>query len=157
MPDNNRTITQLSPVTLNFSITLEDGTVADTTDDDDPISFVMGDGTLIEGLELALLGLKAGDAQSIGIDPVEGFGFPEPGNIHDIPRDRFDLDETLEIGQMIGFTTEDGGEIAGIIRSMNDADVTVDFNHPLAGHRINFWVEILEVGEPEHIPPETLN
>ena len=58
---------------------------------------------------------------------------------------------------MIGFTTEDGGEIAGIIRSMNDADVTVDFNHPLAGHRINFWVEILEVGEPEHIPPETLN
>ncbi|MGB5179855.1 MAG: FKBP-type peptidyl-prolyl cis-trans isomerase, partial [Gammaproteobacteria bacterium] len=52
-----------STVTLHLSLSLEDGTVAESTFDDEPLTFTMGDGTLVEGLELGLYGLKAGATQ----------------------------------------------------------------------------------------------
>ena len=65
-----------SEVLMHFTLSLADGTVADSTRDGEPLRFVMGDGTLIEGLELVLYGLKAGDRQCLSIVPRDGFGFP---------------------------------------------------------------------------------
>lgn len=141
----NLPICQGSPVTLLFTITLEDGTVVEATGDE-PFEFVMGDGTLIEGLELALLGLRPGDTQTIDLPPREAFGFPVEGEVHTLPRDQFDASMQLERGQIIGFTTPGGDEVPGIIRELADDEVVVDFNHPLAGHRITFAVEIIDVG-----------
>ena len=134
-----------SEVLMHFSLSLADGTVADSTTDDEPLRFVMGDGTLIEGLELVLYGLKKGDRQCLSIEPRDAFGFPDEDNIHTMPRSEFPDDMQLEVGMIIGFSTPSGEEVPGAIQKIKDDEIVVDFNHPLAGHEVIFDVEILEV------------
>ena len=138
-----------SKVLMHFTLSLEDGTVAETTrDDNEPLEFVMGDGTLIEGLELALYGLKAGDKQTLSIEPKLAFGFPDPENVHSMPRHEFPQEMQLARGVIMEFNTPAGDEVPGTVVEVNDSEVKVDFNHPLAGDQITFEVEILSVEAP---------
>lgn len=138
-----------SKVRMHFSITLEDGTVAESTrDDGEPLEFVLGDGTMIEGLELALYGLKAGDKQTISIEPKLAFGFHDPNNVHSLSRDDFPPEMQLSKGVIIEFNTPAGDEVPGTIMEVSESEVQVDFNHPLAGHEITFETEILSVEAP---------
>ena len=143
--DDSTVIAHGSAVAMYFSITLEDGTVAETTEIDDPLYFTMGDGTLVEGLELALYGLKAGDKQSLKIGPENGYGYADPANVHAMQRSDFPDDMELEEGVIISFAMPDDEEYPGMIKDVGSEQVMVDFNHPLAGHEILFEVEILEV------------
>jgi len=138
-------ITAGSRVTMHFSLTLEDGTVAEDSFDDEPLEFVMGDGSLNEGLELGLYGMKAGDEETLTMSPEQTFGFHDPDNIHEMSRNDFDPDTPLEEGMIIGFTTPAGDELPGMIKQVAKSTVTVDFNHPLAGHDLLYRVKILDV------------
>lgn len=150
MEDDSTVIAHGSAVAMYFSITLEDGTVAETTELGDPLYFKMGDGTLVEGLELALYGLQAGDKQSLKIGPENAYGYSDPDNIHTMDLADFPDDMELARGVIVSFAMPDGEEYPGMIKEVRSEQVTVDFNHPLAGHEILFEVEILEVsgGEP---------
>ena len=134
-----------SQVTMHFTLSLKDGTVADSTREDEPITFNMGDGSLIEGLEMVLYGLKAGDKQCLAIEPRDAFGFPDPANVHTLPRSEFSDELPVEEGVIIGFTTPSGEEVPGTIQEVRQEEVVVDFNHPLAGHEVIFDVEILDI------------
>jgi FKBP-type peptidyl-prolyl cis-trans isomerase SlpA len=136
-----------SAVTLHLRILLEDGSEVLSTFDEDPVSLVMGDGTLQPGLELALYGLKANDTQTLNLMPDQAYGPRNPALIHHLPRSDFDTDFEPEAGQVIAFQLPDGEETAGIVLDVEEGQVEVDFNHPLAGHEITFSVEILEVGK----------
>lgn len=140
-----------SEVLMHFSILLEDGTVAETSEGDEPLQFTLGDGTLVEGLELALLGLKPGDRQTLKIAPQNAYGYSDPQFIHPLERADFPPDMALKKGVIIGFETPSGEEVPGMVMEVGDTQVTVDFNHPLAGHEITFTVEILKVGA-NHAP-----
>lgn len=141
-----------SEVLMHFTIRLEDGTVAESSVGEEPLRFKMGDGTLVEGLELALLGLKPGDKQKLQIPPENAYGYAVPSNVQPLARDEFPEDMELKRGVIIGFTTPDGEEVPGMILEVGDEQVTVDFNHPLASHEITFEVEILEVHGNEAPP-----
>jgi FKBP-type peptidyl-prolyl cis-trans isomerase SlpA len=147
-----RAIQQHSEVVMHFTIKLEDGTVAETTEGDEPLHFVMGDGTLVEGMELAILGLKPGDTQSLRIGPEHGYGYSDPSNVHPMDRADFPPDMELKRGMIISFATPDGEEYPGMVLEVGEKQVSVDFNHPLAGHEITFDVEILEVKGNEAPP-----
>jgi FKBP-type peptidyl-prolyl cis-trans isomerase SlpA len=134
-----------STVTLHLALTLEDGSVAESTFDDKPMTFTMGDGTLVRGLELALYGLRPGDTQRLALYPEQAFGQHDPERIHHMPRSGFPADIELKPGNIIAFDTPDGEEIAGTLLSLDEQTVEVDLNHPLAGRRIIFDVEILDV------------
>ena len=137
-----------SRVTLHLALTFTDGTEALSTFGEEPETLVLGDGTLTPGLELALYGLKAGDEQTLTLTAEQAFGFRDEEQVHPIPRDRFPPEMELAEGQVIGFTTPEGTEVAGTVLELGEDAVTVDFNHPLAGHEIVFRVRILEVANP---------
>ena len=134
-----------SEVTLHFTLTLRDGTVAETSRDGEPLQLRIGDGSMIPGLELALYGLHAGSTQRLQIEPQDAFGFPDPANVHAMSVHDFPEDMELEQGIIISFTTPDGEELPGTVVEVDDEQVMVDFNHPLCGHVIDFDVEILAV------------
>ena len=134
-----------STVTLHLSLALEDGTVAESTFDDEPLTFTMGDGTLVEGLELGLYGLKAGDTQRLVLQPQQAFGLHDPDKLHPIARVDFPPELELEAGVIIGFDTPAGEELPGTVVALTDETVEVDFNHPLAGRVVVFEVEIIAV------------
>jgi len=141
-----------SSVLINYTLAIEDGTVVESTDGTDPLRFSLGDGTLIEGLEAVLLGMKVGERQCMQLEAVEAFGFADETNVHMLTRDKFPEDMPLEKDLIIGFTTPSGEEIPGRIMDMPDDElVIVDFNHPLAGHAITFDVEVMAIGAEEEI------
>lgn len=137
-----------STVTLHLSLALEDGTIAESTFGAEPLTFTLGDGTLAPGLELALYGLYPGDTQRIELTPDQSFGRRDPANIHPVSRAAFPVDLQIAPGVIVGFETPDGAELGGAVLALDRDTVTVDFNHPLAGHAITFDVEILAVLPP---------
>lgn len=141
----NEPISPGSRVTLHLALTLADGTVAESTFGDEPFSFTMGDGSLLRGLEIALYGLYPGAVQRLELTPQQSYGLHDPARIHTLPRSTFGADLELAPGQIIGFETEQGEELAGAVLAVNDTSVEVDFNHPLAGHTLVFDVEIIDV------------
>ena len=141
----NYPISPASTVTLHLSLTMKDGTVAESTFDDEPLTLTMGDGSLAEGLELGLYGLRPGDTQRLELYPEQAFGLRDPGKVHQLPRADFAAEMALEPGLVIGFNTPGGEELSGTIIAFDDATVEVDFNHPLAGQVVIFDVEIIAV------------
>lgn len=131
-------------VTLHFTLKLPNGDVVDTTLDKQPATFKVGDGSLLPGFEQALFGLKAGDKRSFEIEPERGFGPGNPQNLQNISRDQFDEME-LEEGLLVIFQDAAGGELPGVVKTIHEKVVEVDFNHPLAGKIITFDVEIIDV------------
>jgi len=132
-------------VRMHFALSLPDGTEAISTFDDEPLEFAWGDGTLRPGLELALLGLKAGDEQTLTLLPEQAYGLHDDALVHDMPRSDFPDLIDPEVGQIIAFASPTGEETAGSIRAVDGETVRVDFNNPLAGHDVVFRVRILEV------------
>ncbi|MEJ2359920.1 MAG: FKBP-type peptidyl-prolyl cis-trans isomerase [Gammaproteobacteria bacterium] len=137
-----------SRVTMHFSLRFTDGYVADASEPGEPLTFVMGEGSMVQGLEMALYGLKAGDKQTVELDPLHAFGFADPENVYTMPRNEFAPELPVEVGTVMAFSTPSGQEIPGLIREVKDDDVLVDFNHPLAGHDVIFEVEIVDIKPP---------
>lgn len=140
-------ISRGSRVTLHYTLTLENGTEADSSRGDEPLGFTIGDGTMLAGLEHFLLGMHPGQRATFTVSPEHGFGHRDAEAVHVLPRDDFPEDLGMELapGVIIGFTTPAGDEVPGTVTEVDEARVTVDFNHPLAGHTLSFAVEILAV------------
>ncbi len=146
MSDNENVIAPGSRVVMHYRLAMEDGNVVDSTwDDDEPIAFVIGDGTMAAGLDDALQGLKTGDHVTLHLAPDQAFGEKDTANIHVMPREEFDPQMPLEPGLVIGFTLPSGEELSGMVLEVEDESVLVDFNHPLSGHTIMFEVLILSI------------
>ena len=143
-----------STVSLHFSLRLFEGEVVDSTFDGEPASLAMGDGSLPPGFERCLLGLRAGERATFDVDAADGFGEPHPENIQQFPRSAFaqflegsagDAGQPLEPGMVVSFSDAAGGQMPGVVAAVDQSQVTVDFNHPLAGRRLQFEVEIISV------------
>jgi FKBP-type peptidyl-prolyl cis-trans isomerase SlpA len=141
-------------ITLHFSIRFMDGTPVDSTAGKPPASFVWGDGSLLPGFERALSGLKAGDKRSVFIDAKSGFGERNEDNIQHFPRHTFADDMELAPGVVVSFADAARAELPGVIQSVDNEWVTVDFNHPLAGRDLTFEVEIVSV--ERHVPEQAV-
>jgi FKBP-type peptidyl-prolyl cis-trans isomerase SlpA len=142
-------ISEGTRVTLNFALVLDDGSEVDSNFEKEPASFSVGDGSLLPGFERALFGLKSGDEATLEILPEEGFGQPNDNNLQTIKRDQFDVGSELEAGMVFSFADAAGGELPGVVKTFDADEVTVDFNHPLAGRTLSFRVAIhnVEVAE----------
>ena len=142
-------ITENTKVSLNFSLTLDTGEVVDSNFDREPVSFVMGDGSLLPGFEACLVGMKDGQEGVFTITPERGFGEPQEANFQDLPRHTFSNDSELEIGMVFSFADAAGGELPGVVDSFDEDTVRVNFNHPLAGRTLRFEVKIDRVEPAE--------
>lgn len=138
-----------SLVTLYYCLGLTNGDVLEDNFDDEPITVQLGCGEMAEGLELALIGLTAGQEETIDIGPDLAFGYVDETLFRSIPRVEFDPDIELEPGLIIEFATEEGETLPGTILEFNDEEVRVDLNHPLAGQTVRYSVKIVAIDDGE--------
>ena len=147
-PNDDTRIAQGSQVALHFSVALENGVEIDNTRSyPDPVNLVIGDGNLLEGFEKSLLGLRAGDRRTVHLPPEDAFGPWNPDNVQLFDTVQFVKTDggRPEVGTMMEFQDKGGGTLAGVVKTVNDDKVEVDFNHPLAGRNVVFEVEIAKV------------
>lgn len=149
MTDFNVPVSEGTRVFLNFSVSLEDGSEVDSNFGGDAVDFAVGDGSLLPGFERRIFGMSAGERQMFEVPPEDAFGQPNENNLQRLPLGQFDDDIELEIGLVFSFADAAGGELPGMIISFDDKEVTVDFNHPLAGRTILFDVLIHRVEPAE--------
>ncbi|TAL18022.1 peptidylprolyl isomerase [bacterium] len=133
-------------VSIHYTLTLDDGEVADTTSGGTPLSFVHGCGQIIPGLEKALEGKSIGDKFVVTVPPEEAYGLTTDEMYRDLPRENFPDDLILEPG--MGFTAEGPhGPVSFFVVEVKGDTVVADFSHPLAGKTLTFDVEIAQVEE----------
>jgi len=146
MSESN-TIADGAVVTMHYKLTLSDGQVIDSSEGQDPLAYLHGANNIVPGLEAAMGGKAAGESFEVNVAPEEGYGPRIDEAIQTVPRDRFPADATLEAGIQFQATDPDGNPLMGTITAVEGEDITVDFNHPLAGQTLNFSIEIVEVRE----------
>jgi FKBP-type peptidyl-prolyl cis-trans isomerase SlyD len=129
-------------VTLNYTLRDDEGQILDNPDK--PFDYLHGYGQVIPGLEKALEGAEPGHQQEVVVDPAEAYGEPDPGAIFTVPSDNVPEDVDLEPGMtVIGETPT--GSVRLTVREVSEENIVVDANHPLAGKRLHFDVEVLDV------------
>ena len=132
-------------VTLNYRLTLDDGSIADESFGGEPLVYLHGAHNIVPGLERQLAGKSAGDKCEVAVPSAEGYGDYDPTLDQKVPRSAFPAEAQLAVG--IAFQAQDqrGKPITLYIRQIKDDQVTVSPNHPMAGQALNFTIEILEV------------
>lgn len=140
-----QTIQPGSRVLLHFSLATPEGLEVISTFDEQPVWVTTGQQELVEGLELALYGLRAGDRQTLLISHELMYGERDEQHITQLPRASFPADLPPEPGSLMTFNDSEGGEAVGLIVAADDQQVTLDFNHPLAGREVRATLEILDV------------
>jgi FKBP-type peptidyl-prolyl cis-trans isomerase SlpA len=129
-------------VTLQFALHLLSGELVDGNFDKPPVSFVVGDGSLLPGFERSLLGHKIGDDINAVVPASQAFGNVNPDNQQRFPRFQFPPDLALSENLFIEFADASGYKQAGRVLSIGSRYVEIDFNHPLAGRDIRFTAKI---------------
>lgn len=126
--------------TLHYRIGLDDGTEVLSTFGGAPATLAVGQGELAPGLERCLAGTGPGMRRVFLLEAEQAFGAHRAELVQQFPRD-----ERFAPGVIMEFSAPDGSRRAGLVRGADARGATVDFNHPLAGRRIRFEVEVLAV------------
>ena len=149
-PNEDIRITFGSLVKLHFEVSLENGTVIDSTfNRDEPVKLTIGDESLLPGFEQVLMNLRAGDTRTAHLEPEQAFGEWNPDNIQHFSRTQFALvADNPEIGMLVEFEDKGKNTLPGTISTITDDEVVVDFNHPLAGQPVLFKIKIFQVTPP---------
>lgn len=137
-------IEEKSVVTMEYTLTNDDGKVLDTSEGREPLSFIQGVGNIIPGLDKEMLGKKSGDKFTVRVKPEEGYGERVDEAIQVVPKEQFAEIENLEVGLQLQAQAGEQVMLFTIAKIEGD-QVTIDGNHPLAGVPLNFDVEIVGV------------
>jgi FKBP-type peptidyl-prolyl cis-trans isomerase SlyD len=146
MKNENLVVADDMVVRLDYTLTLADGEVFDSSEDAGPLEYLQGHGQIIPGLEAALAGMKVGDSRQVVVTPEYGYGEYDADSMQELPRDLFPAEMELEEGMMVDLYDEEADEeIEAVVAEVNDDVIVVDFNHPLAGETLTFDVKILGI------------
>lgn len=132
-------------VKVDYTGRLTDGTVFDTSTDKKPLLFMLGKKEVIKGFDEAVLGMVAGEKKTVTIPPEKGYGLSKPGLIESIPRHNLPAGIDYQVGAQIEITNDDGSLFYAMVVGMDEQQVTLDGNHPLAGKDLIFDIEVKEV------------
>ena len=132
-------------VQVNYTGTLQDGTIFDTPVGYEPLEFTLGEGQVIPGFEQAVLGMKIGESKTVTIPADDAYGPHRDDLILVIDREELPTGLTPEVGQQLQMTRPDGGMIIVAITKVSDKTVTIDANHPLAGKDLTFEIELAKI------------
>ncbi|AHM04764.1 FKBP-type peptidyl-prolyl cis-trans isomerase SlyD [Roseibacterium elongatum DSM 19469] len=141
-------MTQAKPgttVSIHYTGTLADGTTFDSSEGRDPLTFQMGEGQIIPGLENALSGMSEGESKTVTIPADEAYGAHRPEAIQQVPREAVPDHIPLDLGTQLQVQTPEGQTLPVTVAEVTDETVTLDANHPLAGKDLTFAVELVKV------------
>ena len=137
-------IAQDKVVLIHYTLTNDKGEVLDSSSGGDPLAYLHGQGNIIPGLEKALEGRQEGDRLNVAVEPAEGYGERDDRLVQQVPRRQFGGANVQPGMQFHAQTSQGHARVVTVTRIVGDM-VTVDGNHPLAGEKLHFEVEVTGV------------
>ncbi|MCG3190262.1 MAG: FKBP-type 16 kDa peptidyl-prolyl cis-trans isomerase [Burkholderiaceae bacterium] len=136
-------------LTLHYRLAGPDGADVVNTFGARPATLSLGEGQLAPAVEALLHGLTAGRHETFELAPGVAFGERNPTLVQRVARSALQQaasGEGFAVGEVVQFARPDGEPgFAGVVRECADDWLLFDFNHPLAGQRVTFEVQVIEV------------
>ncbi|MDY7102221.1 MAG: FKBP-type peptidyl-prolyl cis-trans isomerase [Actinomycetota bacterium] len=132
------TVNNGDTVQVHYTGRLDDGRTFDSSQGRDPLQFVVGSGQVISGFDQAVSGLAVGDTRSFRIEPDDGYGDRRDDLVLKVPQGQ--APDGLTVGDQVQVNNTPATVI-----DVDDAGVTIDANHPLAGHALNFDIQVVGI------------
>src|SRR5215216_1396799 len=136
-------------VVVSMEYTLQvDGEEIDSSKGQAPLQFLVGYGNIISGLEREMMGMKVGDSKDVVVQPGDAYGEFDDEAFMAVPRDQFPKDMPLEEGLELTVKDDSGQSRYARVDTIDGDNVTLNFNHPLAGDELRFNVKVVSLREP---------
>jgi FKBP-type peptidyl-prolyl cis-trans isomerase 2 len=135
-------------ISLDYEGKLEDGTVFDSSkhgDHSHPLTFQIGSKMVIPGFEKEVLGMKLGEEKTFIINPEDGYGEAKEELKRKIPKNALPKEQEPEVGMIMVLAAPTGEQFPAKICEINEDNIVIDLNHPLAGKKLIFSIKILEI------------
>ena len=133
-------------VSVQYTGTLNDGTVFDSNVGVEPFTFTIGTGAVISGFDQAVVGMSVGETKSVTIPVDEAYGQRTLDAVLVIEPSSFPEEMDLQIGMQVQGEGPNGA-FPAIVTAIASNGITIDANHPLAGNDLNFEIELLSINE----------
>jgi len=133
-------------VKVHYVGTLNDGNEFDNSyKRGSTLDFQVGGGQMIKGFDKAMIEMEVGDKKKINITSDEAYGPRREEAIMVVSKENFPPDFVAKEGEMVQGQTENGQPITAVVVEVQEKDVILDMNHPLAGEELNFEIELVEI------------
>ena len=132
-------------VKVNYTGSLEDGTVFGSSPEEDPLEFIIGQKKVLPSFENAVIGMNEGDTKTVSIPPEDAFGQPKEDLIFNVERTKLPPGIDLELGGVLRVGSDTGKNFDVAITNIDDETVTLDGNHPLAGKVLNLEIQLVAI------------
>ena len=130
-------------IRIHYETRSKQGNMIETSEHREPFEFTVGSTDVIEGLNLAVMGLKIGERKHVIISPDQAFGYRDPRLQQNAPR--LAVPDRVEEGDQLAMACA-GQELDVWVRTVNDDEVSLDANHPLAGESLVLDIEVVGIG-----------
>jgi len=138
-------ITDGSVVALRYTLRLDSGKIVESFQGHPPFLYLHGAGNLVPGLERALAGRRVGDRLQIAVPSDQGYGAINPDLVRRISRDELPEDIEPMAGMKFRTSAGEGTPLPAWIAAVEDDELVISFNHPLAGETLHFTVEVVSI------------
>ncbi len=132
-------------VKVNYTGSLEDGTVFGSSPEEDPLEFTIGQRNVLPSFENAVIGMNEGDTKTVSIPPENAFGHRKEDLIFDVERAKLPAGIDLRLGGVLRVGSDTGKDFDVTITNIDDKIVTLDGNHPLAGKVLNLEIQLVAI------------
>ncbi|MBU0907860.1 MAG: peptidylprolyl isomerase [Nanoarchaeota archaeon] len=142
------TVKKGDTVTVEYEGRFESGEIFDSTSHGDhshPLTFTAGNSEVVRGFDQAVLGMKVGEEKEIKIKPEDAYGSHNPKLIQKLPKTKLPAGQEPKPGLILMLRSQQGHQIPAKITGVDDKDITIDLNHPLAGKTLVFKIKVTEV------------
>ncbi|MDQ7091252.1 MAG: peptidylprolyl isomerase [Methylococcales bacterium] len=133
-------------VSIHYTLTNSEGSELDSSKGEEPLVYLQGAHNIVKGLEEALADKKVGDTFNVTIEPEKAYGLYQEDMQQVVDKSMFEGVEELEVGMMFNADVSHGTGIVSITKIEED-EITIDGNHPLAGETLTFDVEVINIRE----------
>jgi peptidylprolyl isomerase len=130
-------------VRVHYTGRLEGGQVFDTSREGEPLEFTVGADNIIQGFSEAVRGMRVGESKTVEVAPDDAYGPRRDGLVTSIPRGQTQFPVEPQVGMRFGLPLQDGGQLEVVVTEVTDTHVTIDGNHPLAGQKLIFDIELV--------------
>jgi peptidylprolyl isomerase len=134
-------------VKVDYTGTLENGDVFDSSRDAHPLEVEVGAGRVIKGFEDSLLGMAEKEKKTFTLSPEEAYGNRNESLEQSIMRSELPQGFDPQAGQVLALRNPQGGQFPAKVKHADEEKITVDLNHPLAGKALIFEVEVVEIND----------
>ncbi len=138
-------VTRNTVVRMDYTLTDPEGEVIDTSDGQEPLTYLQGHGQIVPGLERAMEGRSVGDPFTVVVSPEEGYGEYDKEKILRVPRRQVPKDLDIAPGNTVTVHNDQGEEMEFTIAGSTPTELLLDGNHPLAGVELHFLITIRAV------------